>query len=142
MPYARQHLLFVRRWQRKGSVYWRHTLHRRYVRKARYFPITQPNDIALFLGCGRFFEGTPEEMHKALNKTLASLPDDTKVFVSRLFQSTELQLTKDQPGHEYTKSNVKFGITVNQDDAVQKLMDLATNNKETQGKSTIGDEKV
>lgn len=34
-------------------------------------------------GCGRFFEGTPEEMHKALNSVLASLPDDTKVYVSR-----------------------------------------------------------
>ncbi|KAJ0355658.1 hypothetical protein KNSL1_000785 [Colletotrichum chrysophilum] len=33
-------------------------------------------------GCGKFFEGTPEEMHKALNKTLAALPDDTVVFVS------------------------------------------------------------
>ena len=33
-------------------------------------------------GCGRFFEGTPEEMDTALNKTLASLPDDTKVYVS------------------------------------------------------------
>lgn len=33
-------------------------------------------------GCGRFFEGTGEEMHKALNVTLAALPDDTKVFVS------------------------------------------------------------
>jgi hypothetical protein len=34
------------------------------------------------LGCGRFFEGTGEEMHKALNVTLASLPDDTRVYVS------------------------------------------------------------
>ena len=33
-------------------------------------------------GCGRFFEGTPEEMNTALNKTLAALPDDTKVYVS------------------------------------------------------------
>lgn len=35
-----------------------------------------------FLGCGRFFEGTAEEMHTALNKTLAAVPDDTKVYVS------------------------------------------------------------
>lgn len=34
------------------------------------------------LGCGKFFEGTPAEMHAALNKVLAALPDDTKVFVS------------------------------------------------------------
>lgn len=39
-----------------------------------------------FLGCGRFFEGNAEEMHMALNKVLASLPDDTKVYVClRLF---------------------------------------------------------
>ena len=34
-------------------------------------------------GCGRFFEGTAEEMNTALNKTLAALPDDTKVYVRR-----------------------------------------------------------
>lgn len=32
-------------------------------------------------GCGRFFEGNAKEMHKALNETLAALPDDTKVYV-------------------------------------------------------------
>ncbi|KAI1139003.1 hydroxyacylglutathione hydrolase [Hypoxylon sp. FL0543] len=77
-------------------------------------------------GCGRFFEGTAEEMHKALNKTLASLPDDTKVY----------------PGHEYTKSNVKFGISVLQNEATKKLQAFAENNAETQGKFTIGDEKL
>lgn len=35
-------------------------------------------------GCGRFFEGNAKEMHKALNETLASLPDDTKVYVGFL----------------------------------------------------------
>jgi hydroxyacylglutathione hydrolase len=34
------------------------------------------------VGCGRFFEGTAAEMHTALNKTLAAVPDDTKVYVS------------------------------------------------------------
>ncbi|KAK9798276.1 putative hydroxyacylglutathione hydrolase [Seiridium cardinale] len=76
-------------------------------------------------GCGRFFEGSATEMHKALNNTLASLPNDTKVY----------------PGHEYTKSNVKFGISVLQSEAVKKLQSFAENNKETQGKFTIGDEK-
>ncbi|CAK3810747.1 hydroxyacylglutathione hydrolase [Lecanosticta acicola] len=90
------------------------------------------NDRAVFTGdtlfiggCGRFFEGTPEEMDKALNKTLAALPDDTKVF----------------PGHEYTKGNVKFGIKVIQSDPIKKLESFATANKQTQGKFTIGDEK-
>lgn len=37
-------------------------------------------DTLFISGCGRFFEGTPEEMHTALNKVLASLPDDTLVY--------------------------------------------------------------
>ncbi|KAI1214897.1 Las1-domain-containing protein [Annulohypoxylon truncatum] len=77
-------------------------------------------------GCGRFFEGTAAEMMVALNKTLASLPDDTKVY----------------PGHEYTKSNIKFGISVLQNEATKKLQAFAENNRETQGKFTIGDEKL
>ncbi|KAI0544087.1 Las1-domain-containing protein [Xylaria curta] len=76
-------------------------------------------------GCGRFFEGNAQEMNVALNKTLASLPDDTKVY----------------PGHEYTKSNVKFGISVLQNAAIKNLQSFAESNKETQGKFTIGDEK-
>ena len=28
-------------------------------------------------GCGRFFEGTPEQMHKALIGTLSTLPGNT-----------------------------------------------------------------
>lgn len=39
----------------------------------------------LELGCGRFFEGNAEEMNKALNETLAALPDDTKVYVCCFF---------------------------------------------------------
>ncbi|KAI4119623.1 MAG: hypothetical protein LQ345_000528 [Seirophora villosa] len=78
-----------------------------------------------FLGCGRFFEGTPAEMHTALNKTLAGLPDDTKVY----------------PGHEYTKQNVKFLTTVLQTEPVKKLQSFAENNVQTQGKFTIADEK-
>ncbi|KAI0459817.1 hydroxyacylglutathione hydrolase [Xylaria acuta] len=76
-------------------------------------------------GCGRFFEGNAEEMNIALNKTLVSLPGDTKVY----------------PGHEYTKANVKFGISVLQNAAIKNLQSFAENNKETQGKFTIGDEK-
>lgn len=38
----------------------------------------------MFAGCGRFFEGNAQEMHKALNETLAALPDDTRVYVGVL----------------------------------------------------------
>ena len=44
-------------------------------------------DGMLPTGCGKFFEGTGEEMHTALNKTLATLPDDTKVYVSSFLDS-------------------------------------------------------
>lgn len=46
-----------------------------------------------------------------------------------------------QPGHEYTKSNVKFGLSVLPSEAVKALDAFAESNKETPGKFTIGDEK-
>ncbi|KAI9830480.1 MAG: hypothetical protein M1826_004717 [Phylliscum demangeonii] len=82
-------------------------------------------DTLFIGGCGRFFEGTPEEMHAALNKTLAALPDDTKVY----------------PGHEYTKANVKFAASVARTDPILKLQRFADAHPETQGQFTIGDEK-
>jgi hydroxyacylglutathione hydrolase len=42
-------------------------------------------------GCGRLFEGTPEQMSASLAK-LATLPDDTRVYCA----------------HEYTLSNLRF----------------------------------
>jgi hydroxyacylglutathione hydrolase len=82
-------------------------------------------DTLFIGGCGKFFEGTPTEMNAALNEVLAKLPDDTKVF----------------PGHEYTKSNVKFLVMVDKGPEVERLRKFADENKETQGKFTIGDEK-
>lgn len=83
-------------------------------------------DTLFIGGCGRFFEGKPAEMHTALNTVLASLPNDTKVY----------------PGHEYTKGNLKFAEKVlNSDDAGLKKLQKLTENKQTQGKGTIGDEK-
>lgn len=81
-------------------------------------------DTLFIGGCGKFFEGSASEMHAALTK-LGSLPADTRVF----------------PGHEYTKSNVKFLLTVDTSEAVRELQRFAENNKETQGRFTIADEK-
>lgn len=47
-----------------------------------------------------------------------------------------------KPGHEYTKQNVKFCMSVSQSEPIKKLQSFAENNKQTQGKFTIGDEKV
>jgi hydroxyacylglutathione hydrolase len=47
----------------------------------------------LFLGgCGRFFEGTADQMYSALIEKLSALKDETKVFC----------------GHEYSLQNLKF----------------------------------
>ncbi|KHN94584.1 Las1-like protein [Metarhizium album ARSEF 1941] len=83
-------------------------------------------DTLFISGCGKFFEGNAAEMHEALNRRLGSLPNDTVVY----------------PGHEYTKSNVEFAISVLQSDAVKKLQAFADANPVTTGKFTIGDEKA
>ncbi|KMU82011.1 hydroxyacylglutathione hydrolase [Coccidioides immitis RMSCC 3703] len=73
-------------------------------------------DTLFIAGCGRFFEGNAQEMHRALNEVLATLPDDTKVY----------------PGHEYTKSNVKFCLSVSQSEPIQKLQAYCENNSRTE----------
>jgi hydroxyacylglutathione hydrolase len=47
-----------------------------------------------------------------------------------------------QPGHLYTKANVKFCLHVSQTEPIKKLQAFAEANQQTQGKFTIGDEKV
>ncbi|KAI5862789.1 hydroxyacylglutathione hydrolase [Durotheca rogersii] len=81
-------------------------------------------DTLFNAGCGRFFEGNAQEMCRAF-ETLAALPDDTKVY----------------PGHEYTKSNVKFGATILLNAATKRLQADVEKYQQTQGKYTIADEK-
>lgn len=50
-------------------------------------------DTLFAAGCGRLFEGSPEQMFQSLSR-LASLPADTRVYCA----------------HEYTLSNLKFAI--------------------------------
>jgi hydroxyacylglutathione hydrolase len=52
-------------------------------------------DTLFACGCGRVFEGTPQQMLASLAK-LAALPDATKVYC----------------GHEYTLANIKFAQAV------------------------------
>src|SRR5690606_29399 len=46
-------------------------------------------------GCGRLFEGVPDQLYHSL-LTLAELPPDTQVYC----------------GHEYTKKNLDFALVV------------------------------
>lgn len=64
-------------------------------------------DTLFVAGCGKFFEGSADDMHSSLNGVLASLDDDTLVFC----------------GHEYTVTNLKFAASVdpNNEDIKKKL---------------------
>lgn len=58
-------------------------------------------DTLFSLGCGRMFEGTPEQMLASLDR-LAALPADTRLCC----------------GHEYTLANARFAAAVEPDNAV------------------------
>ena len=51
-------------------------------------------------GCGRLFEGTPEQMYYSL-ENLGTLPDDTRIYCA----------------HEYTLANLDFALHVEPDNA-------------------------
>lgn len=63
-------------------------------------PLLFCGDTLFSGGCGRLFEGTPEQMHQSLS-TLAELPGDTRVCCA----------------HEYTLANLKFARAVEPDNA-------------------------
>jgi hydroxyacylglutathione hydrolase len=52
-------------------------------------------DTLFSAGCGRMFEGNPEQMNASLNR-LRELPPETQVFC----------------GHEYTAANLRFALAV------------------------------
>ena len=55
-------------------------------------------DTVFVCGCGRLFEGTPEQMHSSLSK-IRLLPEETRVYCA----------------HEYTLDNVEFALWVEPD---------------------------
>ena len=68
-----------------------------------FFPdskILFAGDLIFAMGCGRAFEGTPEELFNSLQKVKA-LPPETEIYC----------------GHEYTLSNAEFCLTVEPDNA-------------------------
>lgn len=83
-------------------------------------------DTLFTCGCGRFFEGTADQMKKALD-TLMDLPKATITY----------------PGHEYTLSDVRFAKTIygTSNKALEDLEAFATENEFTTGCFTVKDEK-
>ncbi|MEL7037391.1 MAG: hydroxyacylglutathione hydrolase [Cyanobacteria bacterium J06592_8] len=104
---------------------------------AYYFPAeTEQETGELFCGdtlfaggCGRLFEGTPQQMVNSLTK-LRSLPDNTRVWCA----------------HEYTLKNLKFAVTVDENNAnLQERFEqvkLARSQDRATVPSTIGVEKL
>jgi hydroxyacylglutathione hydrolase len=86
-------------------------------------------DTLFALGCGRVFEGTPQQMHASLQK-LAALPDETQVYF----------------GHEYTEANARFAVTVDPDnealaERVEQIASMRASGLAT-APTTIGQEKA
>jgi hydroxyacylglutathione hydrolase len=61
-------------------------------------PLLFCGDTLFAAGCGRLFEGTPEQMWQSLQR-LAALPGDTRIYCA----------------HEYTLSNLRFALAVEPD---------------------------
>jgi hydroxyacylglutathione hydrolase len=76
-------------------------------------------DTLFALGCGRLFEGTPEQMWDSLAR-VTDLPDDTTVYCA----------------HEYTASNARFALTVD-DDPMLKARAEAVFAARERGEATV-----
>ena len=84
-------------------------------------------DTLFAMGCGRMFEGTPEQMFDNMRR-LAALPDDVRVYC----------------GHEYTLANARFAAHVEPDNKAiaERFMRVAAMRErgEVTLPSTIGEE--
>jgi len=95
---------------------------------AYYFaPVTPGETGELFCGdtlfaggCGRLFEGTPSQMVDSLSK-IRALPDNTRVWCA----------------HEYTLSNLKFALTVEQENDVLQMRYQSVKEKRDRNISTV-----
>tara|TARA_B110000438_G_scaffold69354_1_gene69598 strand:- start:1732 stop:2481 length:750 start_codon:yes stop_codon:yes gene_type:complete len=80
-------------------------------------------DTLFSLGCGKIFEGTYKQMFNSLNK-LKNLPAATKVY----------------SGHEYTKKNLDFCLTYDQNNEFLKKKAEWINSNNITMPSSIGEE--
>ncbi|MBI1273475.1 MAG: hydroxyacylglutathione hydrolase [Alphaproteobacteria bacterium] len=77
-------------------------------------------DTLFSLGCGRLFEGSPNEMWQSLCK-LRELPDETQVYC----------------GHEYTEANARFALMLDEDNPDLKARISDVRKKRQQGHATL-----
>ncbi|GAB4832108.1 Hydroxyacylglutathione hydrolase cytoplasmic [Ancistrocladus abbreviatus] len=87
-----------------------------YVTDKEENPAVFTGDTLFIAGCGKFFEGTAEQMYQSLCVTLASLPKPTQVFC----------------GHEYTVKNLQFALTVEPENVkIKEKLSWAQNQRNT-----------
>mmetsp|Transcript_23025 Transcript_23025/g.58388 ORF Transcript_23025/g.58388 Transcript_23025/m.58388 type:complete len:258 (-) Transcript_23025:172-945(-) len=84
-------------------------------------PVVFTGDTLFVCGCGKFFEGCAEMMHKALMQTASSLPDDTRVYC----------------GHEYTAKNIQFAVSVDKHNEKLKALQTRVAELRREGKPTV-----
>ncbi|XP_063046826.1 hydroxyacylglutathione hydrolase, mitochondrial isoform X1 [Engraulis encrasicolus] len=91
-------------------------------------PAIFTGDTLFIAGCGKFFEGTADQMYTALIEIIGQLPPETRVFC----------------GHEYTVNNLKFARHVEPDnETIRKKLAWAKekfSNGEPTVPSTVADE--
>lgn len=86
-------------------------------------------DTLFALGCGRLFEGSPEQMWESLSR-LAQWPDETRIYCA----------------HEYTQANAAFALSVDPDNRDLQAYAAAVEAERARGEptvpTTIGAEKA
>lgn len=84
-------------------------------------------DTLFSIGCGRLFEGTPQQMWTSLSR-LRALPPQTQVYCA----------------HEYTESNLRFAVSVDPNNAALRKREAEVRALRSVGKfsvpSTLGEE--
>ena len=85
-------------------------------------------DTIFALGCGRMFEGTPQQFWTSLSR-LRALPDDMRVYCA----------------HEYTQSNARFAVTIETSNKALLARSAAIDAARARGEATVpsllGEEK-
>lgn len=77
-------------------------------------------DTLFSMGCGRLFEGTPQQMWQSI-QALRELPDETAIYC----------------GHEYTLGNARFALRLDPENSVLQLRAAEVENLRASGLPTV-----
>ncbi len=77
-------------------------------------------DTLFALGCGRLFEGSPEQMWASLSR-LAAWPEETRIYCA----------------HEYTQANAAFALSVDPDNRDLQAYAAAVEAERARGEATV-----